>query len=294
MAGKKPAAERPVRLGRRAAVCSWASGCSLFFDRWAAVPIRLVGSFGCNGRGKAAAAAYIAERISGSARLPSELVRDGARTVVDTAGLPPSRETVSTISRSAAFGRRDWRAVALRDSPPSLPIAAICARSRLTVTPPLRPAWRASSDDHSCAVPFSWAALPPRLAISFCRSGSIDAKPRLLFPVITPPAVRKFEKVQLAQRTTIRAGFFLLRMPRHRYRAGKKALGNNGVACPIPGLTYSKHGAALSILAACPSPCASSERPPPARPSTAQSALWPFIARAKPCSSTAARELRGK
>ena len=44
--------------------------------------------------------------------------------------------------------------------------------------PPLRPAWRASSDVHSCAVPFWCAARPPLLAISRCFSGDIDAKPR--------------------------------------------------------------------------------------------------------------------
>ena len=44
--------------------------------------------------------------------------------------------------------------------------------------PPLRPACRASSGVHSWAVPFSWAARPPLLAISRCRSGLIDAKPR--------------------------------------------------------------------------------------------------------------------
>jgi hypothetical protein len=44
--------------------------------------------------------------------------------------------------------------------------------------PPLRPAARASSALHSCAVPFSCAARPPLLAISRCFSGDIDAKPR--------------------------------------------------------------------------------------------------------------------
>ncbi len=44
--------------------------------------------------------------------------------------------------------------------------------------PPLRPADRASSAVHSWAVPFSWAARPPLLAISRCFSGDIDANPR--------------------------------------------------------------------------------------------------------------------
>lgn len=106
-----------------------------------------------------------------------------------TFGRSPSRETCIGTSRSLLRPpKRASRAAALRDSPPSRPMAAMCARSRLTVTPPFRPAFRASSDDHSCAVPFSWAARPPLLAISRCRMGSIDANPRRLFPVIRPPA----------------------------------------------------------------------------------------------------------
>ena len=93
---------------------------------------------------------------------------------------------------------RASRAAALRDSPPSRPMAAMCARSRLTVTPPLRPAFRASLDDHSCAVPFSWAARPPLLAISRWRAGSIDANPRRLFPVIRPSASNSTELVRRA------------------------------------------------------------------------------------------------
>jgi hypothetical protein len=46
------------------------------------------------------------------------------------------------------------------------------------ICPPLRPAARASSGVHSCAVPFSCAARPPLLAISRCFSGDIDANPR--------------------------------------------------------------------------------------------------------------------
>jgi hypothetical protein len=44
--------------------------------------------------------------------------------------------------------------------------------------PPFRPAARASSGVHSCAVPFSWAARPPLLAISRCFSRLIEANPR--------------------------------------------------------------------------------------------------------------------
>src|SRR5919206_4154496 len=64
--------------------------------------------------------------------------------------------------------------------PPSRPMADMCARSRLTASPPFRPATRASSEVNSCAVPLAWAARPPLLAISRCLLGSIDAKPRLL------------------------------------------------------------------------------------------------------------------
>src|SRR5262245_59404374 len=56
----------------------------------------------------------------------------------------------------------------------------MCSRLRLTATPPLRPASRASLESNSCAVPFACAAFPPLLAISFCFSRSIDANPRLL------------------------------------------------------------------------------------------------------------------
>src|SRR5881394_3400083 len=59
-------------------------------------------------------------------------------------------------------------------------MADMWARSRLTASPPLRPATRASSEVNSCAVPLAWAARPPLLAISRCFVGSIDAKPRLL------------------------------------------------------------------------------------------------------------------
>src|SRR5687768_9641539 len=49
------------------------------------------------------------------------------------------------------------------------------------ICPPLRPATRASSGVHSCAVPFSCAARPPLLAISRCFSGDIEANPRRSF-----------------------------------------------------------------------------------------------------------------
>src|SRR5687767_8002381 len=65
------------------------------------------------------------------------------------------------------------------------------------IWPPLRPAARASSAVHSCAVPFSCAARPPLLAISRCFSGDMEANPRrslrtpstaLLLDTRSPPA----------------------------------------------------------------------------------------------------------
>src|SRR5262245_59486608 len=68
-------------------------------------------------------------------------------------------------------------------------MAAMCSRLRLTATPPLRPASRASLESNSCAVPFACAAFPPLLAISFCFSRSIEANPRLLrVRAAVPPA----------------------------------------------------------------------------------------------------------
>src|SRR5436305_9096029 len=80
-------------------------------------------------------------------------------------------------------------------------MADMWARSRLTASPPLRPATRASSEVNSWAVPFAWAARPPLLAISFCFAASIDAKPRLLVEAIVSPLelralrVKRFQPV---------------------------------------------------------------------------------------------------
>jgi hypothetical protein len=52
------------------------------------------------------------------------------------------------------------------------------SRSFATARPPFRPASRASSRENSCAVPRSWAAFPPRCAISRCLSALIAANPR--------------------------------------------------------------------------------------------------------------------
>lgn len=62
--------------------------------------------------------------------------------------------------------------------PPNWPIRDMWSRLALTRSPPFRPAWRASSEVNSCALPCSWAARPPLRAISRCFSRSIDAKPR--------------------------------------------------------------------------------------------------------------------
>jgi hypothetical protein len=87
------------------------------------------------------------------------------------ATIGPSRDTWTADSRSAnpsavAIALARARVTRPRASPPSLPMAAMCARSRLTTSPPRFPATLASSEDHSCAVPLAWAARPPLLAIS--------------------------------------------------------------------------------------------------------------------------------
>src|SRR5438132_9933073 len=51
-------------------------------------------------------------------------------------------------------------------------------RSRLTASPPFRPARRASADENSWAVPRLWAARPPAAAISRWRCSLMPAKPR--------------------------------------------------------------------------------------------------------------------
>jgi hypothetical protein len=48
----------------------------------------------------------------------------------------------------------------------ALPLLLFIRFFSLRACPPLRPASRASSDVNSWAVPFSWAARPPSLAIS--------------------------------------------------------------------------------------------------------------------------------
>ena len=58
------------------------------------------------------------------------------------------------------------------------------------IWPPFRPADRASSEVHSCAVPFWCAARPPLLAISRCFSGDIEANPRRSRR--SPPRFRAF------------------------------------------------------------------------------------------------------
>ena len=73
-----------------------------------------------------------------------------------------------------------FRVVSVPVDPVSSPLPPpICSRRRWWLAmPPLRPASRASSLVHSCAVPFWCAAFPPLLAISRCLARSIDANPR--------------------------------------------------------------------------------------------------------------------
>ena len=60
----------------------------------------------------------------------------------------------------------------------TLDVSGSLPRPPRLAMPPLRPASRASSDDHSCAVPFWCAARPPLLAISRCFSADMEANPR--------------------------------------------------------------------------------------------------------------------
>ena len=92
---------------------------------------------------------------------------------------------VSGASREAEIGRRCQSSL-----PESVPVSGVPdaspsgaeetrrPRPPRLICPPLRPAARASSAVHSCAVPFSCAARPPLLAISRCFSGDIEANPR--------------------------------------------------------------------------------------------------------------------
>src|SRR5688500_12720264 len=110
------------------------------------------------------------------------------RSASRTASRPMSRLDSRLVSRDASRVGADCALeerpllFAPRASPPLRPIADMWSRLRLTASPPLRPASRASFESNSCAVPFSCAARPPLLAISRCLLGSIEANPRLLFP----------------------------------------------------------------------------------------------------------------
>src|ERR1051325_6560894 len=85
-------------------------------------------------------------------------------------------------------------------------MADMWARSRLTASPPLRPATRASSDVNSWAVPLACAARPPLLAISRCLDGSIDAKPRLLVEAMLSP-LSVLRELRCTARKALLAGF---------------------------------------------------------------------------------------
>lgn len=90
-------------------------------------------------------------------------------------------------------------------APPSAPSETRRPRPPRLICPPLRPAARASSAVHSCAVPFSCAARPPLLAISRCFSGDIEANPRrslrtpstvlLLIPERSTPVTERRRRV---------------------------------------------------------------------------------------------------
>src|SRR5947207_8274246 len=78
-------------------------------------------------------------------------------------------------------------------------VLLICSRRRWWLAmPPLRPASRASSLVHSCAVPFWCAALPPLLAMSRCLLRSIDANPRSSLATITSSHLGAPKKVKAA------------------------------------------------------------------------------------------------
>src|SRR5689334_6539337 len=171
-------------------------------------------------------------------------------------------------------------------------MAAMCSRLRLTATPPLRPASRASPESNSCAVPLAWAALPPLLAISRCLPRSIDAKPRLLRvrpdPAADPPVVVRSslpglfgipappEEVAYAAGPSFRA-------TTHRFSANGLPL-----AAPAGDRTQEAqrqqeefHGAAI-FSRPCPCPSTFSEHPHHGRRSSGTSPRSPSTARARP------------
>src|SRR3954471_12477765 len=78
-----------------------------------------------------------------------------------------------------------WASEPLWSSDSGPDVSPPCCLRRWLAIPPFRPASRASSLVHSCAVPFWCAALPPLLAISRCLFRSIEANPRSSFATVT-------------------------------------------------------------------------------------------------------------
>src|SRR4029077_12333959 len=77
--------------------------------------------------------------------------------------------------------------------------AGCCSCLRLWLAiPPFRPASRASSLVHSCALPFWCAARPPLLAMSRCLSRSIDANPRSSLAICSPLRAPRCRQVTAA------------------------------------------------------------------------------------------------
>src|SRR3954454_2645407 len=113
-------------------------------------------------------------------------------------------DTHRILLRLAQIAVRDLRpggySLAISVGPPALAVVGSIRRPRppRLIWPPLRPALRASSDVHSCAVPFWCAARPPLLAISRCFSGDMEAKPRRSlrspFIIVRPLSVKSVKR----------------------------------------------------------------------------------------------------
>ena len=109
-------------------------------------------------------------------------------------GARPSGRQIPTIHRHLVSAGQELLAVgrilaaqvaAGRTGAGCYSIGGLRGRPRLA-RPPVRPAALASSFVHWCAVPFAWAAFPPRLAIRRRASTGIQANPRLIFGMSPP------------------------------------------------------------------------------------------------------------
>ena len=101
---------------------------------------------------------------------------------------------------------------------------ACSRRRRWLAMPPLRPASRASSLVHSCAVPFWCAALPPLLAISRCLPLSIEANPRSSLATMCLPPVSGGSSPDEFHRSS------LPRVLQQRYHEHIDSLGDSGAS----------------------------------------------------------------